>query len=67
MISLMTVKEGEQLRLRDGSTREVLENFGDGIWLQMRVVDSPAAPDQVGSEDMVHCEEIIGLANGAAD
>lgn len=62
MLNLMTIEVGVRLRLRDGSIREVLENFGDGIWLQMRVVKFEKSPDEVGKEDAVHCEEIVGIA-----
>ena len=66
MLNLMTVKAGARIRLRDGTIREVIENYGDGAWLQARVVESPAAPDQIGTEDMVHCEEIVGLEDSAS-
>lgn len=62
MLNLMAVEVGVRLRLRDGSIREVLENFGDGIWLHMRVVEFPNSPAEVGSDDAVHCEEIVGIA-----
>lgn len=62
MLNLMTVTPGQQLRLKNGATAEVLENIGDGIWLQMRIVSHPSAPTEVGAEELVHCEEILGAA-----
>ena len=62
MLNLIQVTPGQRLRLRNGAICEVLENIGDGIWVQARVVDSKADPDAVGSEDLVHCEEVVGLA-----
>jgi hypothetical protein len=62
MLNLMEVAPGQRLLLRSGAVCEVLENIGDGIWVQARVVDHPKDPDNVGSEDLVHCEEVLGLA-----
>ena len=66
MLNLMSVTSGQRLRLHTGATGEVLENVGDGIWLQMRIVDHPSAPESVGNEGLVHCEEIAGLAGESA-
>lgn len=62
MLNLLTMQVGDVVRLKDGSRREVLENMGDGIWLQLRDLAS-------GEEDLVHCEEMVALdaqAPGAA-
>jgi len=61
MLNLIQVTPGQRLKLRNGAICEVLENIGDGIWVQARVVDHKAEPDTVGSEDLVHCEEVVGL------
>ena len=42
------------------------ENIGDGIWVQARVVKNEAEPATVGDEELVHCEEVVGLADPAA-
>ncbi|MDP9968897.1 hypothetical protein J2W39_000120 [Variovorax paradoxus] len=55
MINLMTVEPGQKLRLKDGTIAEVVENIGDGIWVQAR-----RAGDS--DEDLIHCEEILGAA-----
>ncbi len=62
MLNLMTVQVGQCVRLKSGAICEVLENFGDGIWLQLRVVSHPDKPTEIGDEELVHCEEIAGLA-----
>jgi hypothetical protein len=51
MINLMTVDAGRKLRLKDGTVAEVVENIGDGIWVQAR-----RAGDS--GEELIHCEEI---------
>jgi hypothetical protein len=56
MLNLMTVQVGEVLLLKDGTRGEVIENMGDGIWMQLR---DPVS----GDENLVHCEEIVGLAD----
>ena len=52
MINLMTVEPGQQLRLKDGTLALVLDNIGDGIWVQAQ---------RAGAEDgeLIHCEEIL--------
>jgi hypothetical protein len=58
MLNLLSVEPGQKLRLKDGGVAEVVENMGDGIWLQMR-------REAGGDEELVHCEEIAGLAEAA--
>lgn len=58
MLNLLDVQPGQVLRLKDGSTAEVTENIGDGIWLKARV--------DGGDEDLVFCEDIAGLQDAAA-
>lgn len=53
MLNLFTVEPGQVLQLKDGSTAEVVENIGDGIWLKARL--------QSGEEELVFCEDIVGL------
>jgi hypothetical protein len=55
MINLMTVEPGLKLRLKDGTIAEVVENIGDGIWVQARRAGE-------SEEDLIHCEEIVGAA-----
>lgn len=66
MLNLLDVQPGQHVRLKSGATCEVLENIGDGIWLQLRVTSHPSEPGEVGTEDLVHCEEIVGLADESA-
>lgn len=55
MLNLMTVKAGEFVRLKNGTVAEVIDNIGDGIWLELRNADS-------GEDELVHCEEMQELA-----
>lgn len=57
MLNLLDVMPGQILRLKDGSSAEVTENIGDGIWLKARV--------DGGDEDLVFCEDIAGLQDAA--
>lgn len=66
MLNLIDVAPGQHIRLRSGAVCEVLENIGDGIWVQARVVKNEAAPASVGAEELVHCEEVVGLAGSIA-
>jgi len=53
MLNLLGVEPGQVIRMTDGSTVEVLENMGDGIWLKAKMPS--------GDEDLVFCEDIAGL------
>jgi len=56
MINLLNVRAGQSIRLKNGSVAEVIENIGDGIWLQLRLPDS-------AKEELVHCEEMVEIVN----
>lgn len=58
----MDLKPGQKLALKDGSVVEVIENMGDGIWVQVRYLEAPKTPALVGSEELLHCEEAVGSA-----
>ncbi len=53
MLNLLTVEPGQVIRLKNGTTAEVVENVGDGIWLNARLPS--------GEEELVFCEDIAGL------
>jgi hypothetical protein len=59
MIDLMTIKVGERLQLRQGIVAEVLENMQDGMWLQVRYLAFPAQPDEVGTEELCHAQDVV--------
>jgi hypothetical protein len=53
MLNLLAIQPGQVIRLKNGSTAEVVENVGDGIWLNARLDD--------GTEELVFCEDIAGV------
>jgi hypothetical protein len=53
MLNLLAIEPGQVVRLKNGTTAEVVENIGDGIWLKAKLED--------GEEDLVFCEDIAGL------
>ncbi|WP_225712465.1 hypothetical protein [Bradyrhizobium semiaridum] len=59
MIDVMAIKVGTRLRLQQGVTAEVVENMDDGQWLQVRYLEVPARPDDVGSVELCHAQDII--------
>jgi hypothetical protein len=61
MLNLMNVVVGQKISLRNGSVGVVTENMGDGIWLQMRMWSVPEGAF-AHEDELVHCEEIAGLA-----
>lgn len=62
MINLMTVENGTRLKLRSGAIGEVIENVGDGIWVQMRMLVD-ADGQAIDEEELVHCEDITSVAD----
>jgi hypothetical protein len=59
MINVMTIKVGERLQLREGIVAEVLENMEDGMWLQVRYLEFPGSPQDVGTEELCHAQDIV--------
>lgn len=53
MLNLLAIEPGQVIRLKNGTTAEVIENMGDGIWLKARLADS--------EEDLVFCEDIAAV------
>ena len=53
MLNLLAVEPGQVIRLKSGATAEVIENVGDGMWLNARFAH--------GDEELVFCEDIAGV------
>ncbi len=66
MINVLTIKAGERLQLREGIVAEVLENMEDGMWLQVRYLEVPKSPGDVGVEELCHAQDILKIL-GAPD
>ena len=49
MIDLMTLKPGDRLQLTQKIVAEVTENMGDGMWVEVRLIEAPDRPDEVGA------------------
>lgn len=58
------IKAGALLQLEDGSTAEVVEQSRDGKTIRARYIDSPFAPQQVGTEASLSDYEITGFTDG---
>jgi hypothetical protein len=50
---------GTRLKLEDGVVAEVTENMEDGQWLQVRYLESPGRPDEVGTTELCHAQDVI--------
>ena len=58
MLNLLAIQPGQVIRLKNGTSAEVIENVGDGIWLNARFSG--------GDEELVFCEDVAGLEEVAA-
>jgi hypothetical protein len=59
MINVLTIQPGERLQLREGIVAEVLENMEDGMWLQVRYLEVPKSPNEVGIIELCHAQDIV--------
>ena len=59
MIDVGAVAVGTRLRLAGGVVAEVTENMQDGQWLQVRYLESPGRPAEVGAVELCHAQDII--------
>jgi hypothetical protein len=57
VLNLLEIQPGQVIRLKSGATAEVIQNIGDGIWLNARFAN--------GDEELVFCEDIAGLETQA--
>ncbi|MBV9458977.1 MAG: hypothetical protein JO141_15855 [Bradyrhizobium sp.] len=55
----MAIKVGARLKLEDGVIAEVIENMEDGQWLQVRYLESPGRPAEVGRTELCHAQDVI--------
>jgi len=65
MINILDIKVGSKLLLREGVVAEVLENMQDGMWLQVNYLEVPNSPDEVGSIELCHAQDILNVSDAA--
>ena len=61
MINLVDLADGTRLKLAGGIIAEVIENMGDGQWVQVRYLEVPGKPDDVGAEELCHSQDIVAV------
>ena len=59
MLDVMTLKAGDRLLLADKSVVEVTENMDDGMWVQVLFVEVPNRPEDVGTTELCHAQDIV--------
>jgi hypothetical protein len=65
MINILDIKVGSKLLLREGVVVGVLENMQDGMWLQVKYLEVPNSPDEVGSIELCHAQDILNVSDAA--
>jgi hypothetical protein len=63
MIDLMTLKPGDHLLLVQGIVAEVTENMGDGMWVEVRLIEAPKRPAEIGAVELCHAQDIVKVLN----
>ncbi len=59
MMDVRAVKVGTRLKLQADVIAEVTENMDDGEWLQVRYVESPGRPAEIGLVELCHAQDIV--------
>jgi hypothetical protein len=59
MIDVMAIKVGTRLKLQEGVIAEVTENMEDGQWLQVRYLEAPDRPEDVGLVELCHAQDVV--------
>ena len=59
MIDLMTLKPGDRLQLVQGIVAEVTENMGDGMWVEVRLIEAPERSAEIGAVELCHAQDIV--------
>lgn len=65
MIDLLAIKAGARLLLREGIVAEVLENMEDGMWLQVKYLEVPRTPAEVGTIELCHAQDILQVLSAS--
>ena len=65
MIDVMTIKVGARLQLQEGVIAEVLENMEDGMWLQVRFLEVPGRPTDVGAVELAHAQDVVRVLDAS--
>jgi hypothetical protein len=63
MLDLMTLKPGDRLLLQKGIVADVTENMGDGQWVEVRLIEVPERPADVGAVELCHAQDIVKILN----
>jgi hypothetical protein len=61
MIDLMTLKPGDRLQLQNRIVAEVTENMGDGMWVEVRLIEAPERPEEIGAVELCHAQDILNV------
>jgi hypothetical protein len=66
MIDLMTLKPGDRLQLTQKIVAEVTENMGDGMWVEVRLIEAPDRPAEVGNVELCHAQDIVEVLSATS-
>jgi hypothetical protein len=55
----MLLRPGDRLQLTQKIVAEVTENMGDGMWVEVRLIEAPERPDEVGNVELCHAQDIV--------
>lgn len=62
-VNFLELQPGQKILLKSRAVAEVLQNIGDGIWVNARFIESPADPALVGTEELCYCEDVLKVVD----
>jgi hypothetical protein len=61
MINVFDLRPNDRLQLHGGIVAEVVENMEDGMWVQVRYLEVPDRPSEVGVIELCHAQDVVKL------
>ncbi|TCT02033.1 hypothetical protein [Aquabacter spiritensis] len=66
MINMLDLKPGDRLQLREGEFAQVVANMEDGMWVEVRTLETATAePDPSEEPQLCHAQDIVRLLTPA--
>jgi len=58
-VNFLELKPGQKILLKSQAVAEIVENIGDGIWVNAKFLEHPGDPSMVGNEELCYCEDVL--------
>jgi hypothetical protein len=62
-VNFLELKPGQKILLKSQAVAEVVENIGDGIWVNAKFLEHPTDASMVGNEELCYCEDVLKVVD----